>query len=169
MRTAVDAVAAAVAPWAELHADSVALQSIVMFTHLGGLLLAGGQAVAADVGALRAAGPGRGPERDAALGQIRAAHRLVLTGLAVALTSGVLLLAADVETFLPSPVLWIKLGLIALLLANGRALQRAERAVGQAPDAAPWSRVRQAAARSLVLWFGLVLASVILVNAPGTG
>lgn len=157
------------APWAGIYADSVAIQSLVMFVHLGSLLLAGGMAIAADVGAIRAARPGDGPARTAALMQIRAAHRPVLTGLALALASGALLLAADVETFLPSPVLWTKLGLLALLLANGWTVQRTERAAAGAAAAEAWPSMRRAAARSLALWFSLVLVSVVLVNAPGTG
>ena len=168
MITVLDSVAAAAAPWAGLYADSVAIQSLVMFAHLGSLLLAGGVAIAADLGALRAARSGDGAEHAAALRQVRAAHRPVLAGLALALTSGVLLLAADVETFLPSPVLWIKLGLLALLLANGWMLKRAEHAAGAIAPVATWMPVRRAAARSLTLWFALVLISVILVNAPGT-
>jgi hypothetical protein len=172
MTSVVDGVAAAMAPWAGIYADSVAIQSLVMFVHLGSLLLAGGMAIAADVGAIRAARPGDGPARTAALMQIRAAHRPVLTGLALALASGALLLAADVETFLPSPVLWTKLGLLALLLANGWMVQRTERAAGAAAGTAAaeaWPSMRRAAARSLALWFSLVLVSVVLVNAPGTG
>ena len=160
-------VAAAAAPWAELYADSAAVQSFVMFVHLGSLLLAGGMAIAADASAVRAPrddAAGRG----AALLQVHAAHRPVLVGLAFALSSGLLLLAADVETYLPSPVLWVKLGLIALLLVNGLAIQRAERAADAEGDAG-WARVRGTATRSIALWFGLVLVSVILVNSPGTG
>ena len=167
-------VADVAAPWARLYGDSVLLQSLVMFVHLGSLLLAGGLAIAADRAALRAARPDGAVLRAPALAQIGAVHRSVLVGLALALASGALLLAADVETFLPSPVLWLKLALIALLLANGRVLQRAERAAS-APGAdaatpggsAPWRRLSGAAARSMVLWFSLVLVSVVLVNAPG--
>lgn len=165
-------VAELTAPWASLYGDSPLLQSLVMFAHLGSLLLAGGLAIAADRAALRAARPDGAPWRSPALAQIASAHRPVLVGLTLALGSGALLLAADIETFLGSPVLWVKLALIALLLANGRQLQVAERAArAGATDGAPitrWNGLRNAAARSMALWFSLVLISVVMVNAPGT-
>jgi len=40
--------------------------------------------------------------------------------------TGVLLAAADVETFLPSVIFWVKLGLVALLVINGGVLTLTE-------------------------------------------
>ena len=167
MADLVASVAEFTAPWAQRYGDSVFLQSLVMFVHLASLLLAGGFAIAADRAALRAARPDGAAWRIPALEYIAAAHGPVLLGLAFAIASGALLLAADVETFLGSPVLWLKFALIALLLANGARLRRAQRAASG--SAIPgWDGLRNAAARSMALWFALVLVSVVMVNAPGT-
>ena len=167
------------APWASLYADHVAVQTAVVTVHLGGMLLGGGIAVAADrqtllaARAARAAPPDDATEaRRRAIAVLRGAHRVVLAGLALSIASGLLLVAADVETYLTAPALWLKLGVLALLLANGAALVRAERRAADA-DAAraavdrAWRRLRGGAATSLTLWFTLVLLGVLLVNAPG--
>ena len=168
MTDLVASVAEFTAPWAHRFDDSVLLQSLVMFVHLGSLMLAGGFAIAADRAALRASRPDGEVWRTPALAQIAAAHGPVLIGLALAIVSGVLLLAADVETFLASPVLWLKLGVIALLLANGTLLRRAQLVASGDTVIPKWDGVRNAAARSIALWFALVLVSVVMVNAPGT-
>lgn len=173
------AAANAAAPWASLYADHVAVQTAVVTVHLGGMLLGGGVAVAADrqtllaARAARAAPPDDATEaRRRAIAVLRGAHRVVLAGLALSIASGLLLVAADVETYLTAPALWLKLGVLALLLANGAALVRAERRAADA-DAAraavdrAWRRLRGGAATSLTLWFTLVLLGVLLVNAPG--
>jgi len=173
------AAANAAAPWASLYADHVAVQTAVVTVHLGGMLLGGGIAVAADrqtllaARAARAAPPDDATEaRRRAIAVLRGAHRVVLAGLALSIASGLLLVAADVETYLTAPALWLKLGVLALLLANGAALVRAERRAADA-DAAraavdrAWRRLRGGAATSLTLWFTLVLLGVLLVNAPG--
>ena len=164
----VASVAELTAPWAHRYEDSVVLQSLVMFVHLGSLLLAGGFAIAADRAALRAARPDGAAWRVPALEQIAATHGPVLIGLALAFASGALLLAADIETFLGSPVLWFKVALLGLLLANGVLLQRAQRAASGDAAIPAWGGLRNAAARSMALWFALVLVSVVMVNAPGT-
>ena len=164
----VASVAELTAPWAHRYEDSVLLQSLVMFAHLGSLLLAGGFAIAADRTALRAARPDGSALRIPALEQIADTHGPVLVGLALAFVSGVLLLAADVETFLGSPVLWLKLALIAVLLVNGALLRRAQHAASGDLAVRGWDGLRNAAARSMALWFALVLVSVVMVNAPGT-
>ena len=178
------AAANAAAPWASLYADHVAVQTAVVTVHLGGMLLGGGIAVAADRQTLLAARAARAapaapaaPDdateaRRRAIAVLRGAHRVVLAGLALSIASGLLLVAADVETYLTAPALWLKLGVLALLLANGAALVRAERRAADA-DAAraavdrAWRRLRGGAATSLTLWFTLVLLGVLLVNAPG--
>jgi hypothetical protein len=168
MNDLVAGIADVTAPWAHRYGDSVLLQSLVMFVHLGSLLLAGGLAIASDRAALRAARPDGAAWRSPALAQIAAAHGPVLVGLAFALASGALLLAADVETFLASPVLWLKFGLIALLFVNGALLRRAQHAASEGAAIPGWDGLRNAAARSIALWFALVLVSVVMVNAPGT-
>jgi uncharacterized membrane protein len=87
----------------------------------------------------------------------------VLTGLAVAVLSGLLLFAADWDTYLYSKVFWIKMILVALLIANGVMLTRAERAAtANRPQA--WSRLRRGAISSLILWSLTTLAGAALPN-----
>ena len=159
-------------PWASLYADSTAAQTATTFAHFGGLLLGGGFAVATDHAVLTA--PAGGEARRRVIDHVGRIHRPVLVGLAVTLASGVMLLAADVETYLVSVVFWTKMALVALLLANGALLQRAERTARRddavvgadgAEGEAAWRRVRGAAVASLVLWFVIVLVSTLLVNA----
>lgn len=168
--------AEAVAPWQSLHADSAAVSSAVLFAHLGGLLIGGGLAVAADRATLRLGLPQAGDGADRAADRARhaaelhALHRPVLAALSLMLGSGVLLALADVEGFATSRAFYVKLALVLLLLANGLRLQRAEQAVNATPadDAAAlgagWRRLRAASVASLVLWVATVLAGVVVSN-----
>ena len=169
--TVLQTVAAAVKPWSSLYSDSTAVSSAVTFVHLGGLLFAGGLAVASDRATFRAL---RGTEEDRTrlLVDLAGAHAWVLTGLSVIFASGLLLALADVKTFGPSPVYWTKMSLVALLLINGTLLQRTEQKLragslltqSSAPRQRLWSRLRFAAAASMALWTAIVLAGVILVE-----
>src|SRR5690349_21923507 len=124
--TAVQAISNFAQPWASLFNDSRIVSSGVMFSHLGGLVLGGGGAVAADRASLRAvrASP---TQQSSHLRELALVHRVVLWGLGITFLSGILLVAADVETYATLTAFWVKMGLIALLLANGYAMQRAER------------------------------------------
>jgi hypothetical protein len=167
--TLVHTLANALVPWKSLYSDSKAVASVVTGVHLVGMLFGGGLAVAADRSTLRALR--REPsERARALTDLHAVHRPVLLALAVLFLSGVALAAADIETFLASPVFIIKLGLVALLLANGTVLVRTERALrsassGPGRESRLWRRLRTTAYLSLLLWTSTVLAGTVLVNA----
>jgi hypothetical protein len=84
-----------------------------------------------------------------------------------------LLALSDVKTFATSVVYWTKMGLVALLLANGLLLRGTERELragsllsqSTPPGKKLWSRLRFAAAASMTLWTAIVLAGVILVEA----
>lgn len=165
--TAPEALVTLLAPWAEVYGDSAALSTLMVFGHLAALLFAGGLAVTLDRGTLRAV---RGDESAKArqLADLAAAHRLVLRGLALSVVTGVLMFAADVETYLGSWIYGAKMALVAALLVNGFVMTRAERRirVGSGPAAhAGWQRLRRTALASLVLWFATTLAGVALVNA----
>ena len=165
-------VATAVKSWAALFSDSRVVSSTVTFFHLGGLLFAGGTAVASDRATFRAL-RGTPEDRGRLLVELGNSHAWVLAGLSVIFVSGLLLALSDVKTFGNSPIYWTKMSLVALLLANGTLLQRTEqklRAGGlQTPSRAPkeqlWSRLRFAAATSMMLWTAIVLAGVILVES----
>lgn len=158
------ALAALVDQWAELYRNSKALETGVAFLHVGSLLVAGGCAIAADRGTLRAA---RRPElRTMHLSELGAVHRPVMIGLIIVVVSGALFALADLDTFMHSPLFWIKMGLFALLLANGLRMQRAESALARDADAAPaWRRLVTSSVASLVLWLAVTLVGTALVNA----
>ena len=152
------------APWAHLYSGSKLVSTSVLFGHLGGLLLGGGFAIAADRTTLRMV---RAPAevRRIHLEELHAVHRPVLIGLAVTFVTGLLMLAADVATFLPAPLFWFKMGLITALLGNGIVLGRSETALrtGTGPAGRTWRRLLIAAKTSLFLWFGSLLLGTALL------
>lgn len=138
-------VTTAVRAWAHLYNNSNAVSNAVMYLHLAGMLVGGGFAIVADRDAFRSP-----PARDD-FGQV---HKWVVGGLAAVFASGILMMLADMNTYLTSTVFWVKMGLIALLLGNGYARVRAEAAAG------PW--LRRTSAVSVVLWLAVLLASTIM-------
>lgn len=156
-----------VQPWADLYGDSTLLQTLVVFGHVAALVFAGGLAVTLDRGTLRAA-RGSSEIRWRQLEELRAAHRLVVTGIGLSLLTGLLLFTADLETYFGSWIFWTKLGLITALLANGFLMTRIEARIGSTPKAADdagWKSLRTTATISMVLWFAIAFAGVALVNA----
>jgi uncharacterized membrane protein len=153
------------APWADFYNGSKVAQTAVSFGHFGGMMTAGGFALAADRATLRAAAAAPS-ERGRRLQDLAESHPIVLSALAVTTVSGLLMLAADLESLVQTPAFWIKMGLVVLLLANGWRMLRAERALRQseAADARAWNRLRLAAMLSLLLWFAVVLAGAVLPN-----
>jgi hypothetical protein len=162
----IDSAVQLTAPWAQLYSDSEVVSTGVLFGHLGGLLLGGGFAIAADRATLRMARGGTDARRSH-LEELRAVHRPVVLGLSVTLVSGLLLLAADVETFLPSPLFWLKMGVITALLGNGVLLARTETALRNHSEHPRrlWRRLRNGAKTSLFLWFGSLLLGTALLAA----
>ena len=148
--------------WASLYSGHAVLRTIVIFAHVGALVGAGGCAIAADRGTLLAARK-HDAERRTQVDAIAGTHRLVAAGLAVIVVSGLLMLTADLETFLSSRVFWIKMGLVGLLLINGVVLTSAERRFRRGEQQA-WARLRFTAISSLALWFLITLAGVGLTN-----
>ncbi len=157
------------APWQSLYGDSKAVAAVVNAVHLIGLLFGGGLAVAADRTTLRAL-KGERTDRVRALEELGAVHRPVLLALGVLFVSGVALAGADVETFAASPIFWLKLGVVALLLLNGAVLARTEHELRHLPTGEPgrarlWRRLRVATYLSVGLWTGTVVIGTVLVNA----
>ena len=160
--TALQALSEIAQPWASLYNNSRALSSGVMFSHLAGLVLGGGGAVAADRASLRAV-RASATQQTSHLRELALVHRAVLWGLSLTFASGLLLAAADVETYATLPAFWLKMGLILLLLGNGILMQRTERSLSVGQPA--WRRLHQTAVASLVLWFAVLLASTFLTSA----
>jgi uncharacterized membrane protein YhaH (DUF805 family) len=96
-----------------------------------------------------------------------------LLWLAALFGSGVLLAAADVETFAASPAFWVKLALVALLVVNGAVLALTERrlraegiAAGRLSEDRPlWRRLRVSTFCSIALWTATAVAGTVLISA----
>ena len=156
-----------VEPWSQLYGDSKLLPTLIVFAHVAALVFAGGLAVTMDRATLRAA---RGPAefRWRQLEELGRAHRLVIIGLVLSVITGVLLFAADLETYFVSWIYWTKMSLIMVLLANGYVMSKTESRISSTPSAADeagWKRLRATATLSILLWFAIALAGVALVKA----
>lgn len=149
--------------WAKLYADSKAVSIAVTFVHLAGLLLGGGAAVAADRETLKAARESE-PVRADHLAFLGTVHGIAITGLAMLAVSGAAMLFADLANFWSARSFWIKMGLVAVLLANGLLMRRAERVAPSRPDVA-WRQLKLTSIVSLALWFAIVLTSVVLATS----
>lgn len=136
------------------------VSATVTYLHLAGILLGGGVAVTADRASLRLA-PHTMSDWRTELDRLAAVHRWVVSGLALIFTSGLLMALAKIETVGSSGVFWIKMGLVAMLLANGYARLRSEVALRRGSVAA-WGWFRWSSTASLVLWFLVLLAGALL-------
>ena len=144
--------------WSEIYSNSAVWRTVVLYAHVGGLLVGGGCAVAADRLTLHAA-PGDAHQLQA----IGGVHRVVLAGLAALVVSGALMLFANFDTYIVSPYFWTKMALFVALLGNGVRLSRAEQAA-RAGVPSGWARLRSASTASLVLWLLITLFGAILPN-----
>lgn len=151
-------------PWNALYSDSKAVSSAVVFLHLVPLLVAGGTALSADRATLRAA-RGSAEDRTRQLRDIARSHALVLGGLALSFVSGVLLFLADVDEFLGSPIFWVKLAFVGLLLLNGFMMTRTEKSLASGGDETTlWARLRTISVLSQFLWITTTLVGVVLMS-----
>ena len=151
-------------PWNSLYSDSKVVSSAVVFLHLLPLLVAGGAALTADRATLRAA-RGSADDRARQLRELARVHAVVLGGLALSFVSGVLLFLSDVDEYLGSPVFWVKLGFVGLLLLNGFMMTRTEKALASGGnESALWARLRTISVLSLILWTTTTLVGVVLMS-----
>jgi hypothetical protein len=151
-------------PWQDAYSNSTVISTTVTALHLIGMLVGGGLAIAADRATLRIADEAPG-ERERHLGELNAIHRPVLIALALLFLTGVLMVASDTATFLVSPILWIKLGLVALLVFNGVVLERTETSLRRPSGKGSWDRLRLSARVSIALWIATLVAGTVLVSA----
>ena len=146
--------------WAHAYSDSKVVSAAVTFVHLGGILIAGGFALAEDRASillLREAEPDFRRE----LPLIESVHLWVLGGLSVVVLSGLLMLLADLHTYLTSVLFWAKMALIAALLANGWLRMRAEHLL-QDGMTSRRALFRRTSLISVGLWFLVLLAGAFL-------
>ena len=148
--------------WGSFYSNHAAVRTAVSFVHVAALVAAGGAAITADRGLLSALRLDERARR-VQVSAIRQTHQVVAAGLALITLSGLLLLAADFDTYLYSRVFWVKMGLIGLLLVNGAVLIAAERRAAQGAATA-WSTLRFTALASIALWFLTTLGGVALLN-----
>ena len=148
--------------WSSFFSNHATVRTLLGFLHVGGLLAGGGCAIFADRIILRMA------RRDYAgrqeqLHVLEGTHRIVLSGLAAVVVSGLLLFAADTDTYLYSKFFWIKMGLFVLLMANGALLVGAERKI-ESGDESAWKRLTLTSRASVALWFLTTLIGAALPN-----
>jgi len=151
-----------VGAWAALYSGSAVVRTFVAFVHVAGLVGGGGAAISADRATLKATRRGLPVTRDQ-IDAIHNTHRIVILGLAGVIVSGVLLFAADVSTYAPSKLFWLKMLMVTALMINGAVLVRVGRGV-QAPDEGTRRTMRWTAGLSLGLWFLTTLVGVGLPN-----
>ncbi len=157
------------APWQSLYSNSRIVPAVTEAGHLLSMLAGGGLAVAADRTTLRLA-RSNAERRALHLAEVREIHRPVVVSLAVLFVTGIALAAADIETFAGSPMFWIKLALVALLLLNGFLLTRTETrlrefvAIDDKQSMKAWQAWRREAVCSVFLWSATLVAGVLLVN-----
>jgi uncharacterized membrane protein len=153
------------APWNKFYADSKLTETLVMFAHTAGLLIAGGIAIATDRLTLRAVA-WTDADRQHHLDELAVLHRTVIAGLTITVLSGLAMLTSDFETFWGSWIYWVKMGLVVLLLANGAQMQGVEKklAVDSSVGSTHWRRLRASAIASMTLWLSITLAGLALVN-----
>jgi len=152
-------------PWSDFYGHSKLAETIVLFVHVGALLLGGGIAIASDRATLRAASQPI-EERARQRRDLSAVHRWVIGSLVAIAASGLVLLASDLETFWDSPIYWTKMALVGALLINGLVMTRAETSLDRDDDvnAAGWHTLRRTALASLGLWFSITALVIALVN-----
>ncbi len=152
------------APWRSLFSQSAPVEMSVTGVHVLSMLTAGGLAIAHDRSTLRA-GRWTPVVRQHHFSELHAVHRTVVFALAICMLSGVALFAADVKTYAVSLPFWIKMGLIALLLANALVMTTTEGALrvdARGAAVAAWTRIRATSLVSAFLWGTIVLVSVVL-------
>ena len=154
-----------VASWARFYRHSSITSTTIVFLHVAALIVGGGLAIALDRATLRLH-RGDAASRAAHLADLAGAHRVVLSSLALALVTGIALVAADLDTYVGSWIFWLKMALLVLLLANGGLMTRTESRLRTGGDAErAWRLLRPIAVTSLVLWLAITLAGVALTNA----
>ena len=151
-------------PWATYYSDHAWLQTTLLFAHLAGMFLGGGFAIATDRDTFLAVRAARLSGQIRHLGRLRTIHKPVMFGLALALASGFLLFAADLDHYGGSAVFWVKMTLLAALLTNGYLLKRTEETLSTGKQDSPqlWGRLWKISLASLLLWLALILAGALL-------
>jgi hypothetical protein len=148
--------------WTSFYSNHAVIRTFIAFFHVGGLLLAGGCAIAADRSILLARKRNTA-ERSRQVEALRGTHRIVLISLGIVIASGLLLFAADSDNFLHSVFFWVKMGLFAALMVNGFLVVRAERRA-ETDILSAWRTLTITSTISVALWMLTTLAGAALPN-----
>jgi hypothetical protein len=148
--------------WTSFYSNHAVIRTFIGFFHIGGLVLGGGCAIAADRSILLAS-KRTAAEKSSQVDALRGTHRIVLISLAVVIVSGLFLFAADSDNFLHSILFWVKMGLILALMANGFLLVRAERRA-ETDIAGAWRALKITSTVSVALWMLTTLVGAALPN-----
>ncbi len=135
---------------------------MVAFVHVAALIIGGGLALATDRATLMAYKQDD-VNRRSRLKELVGTHRVVLMSLALIAVSGILLFAADFDTYRYSRFFWGKMGLVGLLVVNGALLWSAETRANRG-DHQAWGMLRLTALASIALWLLTTLGGVALPN-----
>jgi len=155
--------ASTVAAWAAFYDDHHLVSVSVRYLHLVGLVVGGGAAISADRQVLSVSDVDA-LERSRLLAALPSTHRVVVPAVVLVVLTGVLLTAADLDTFLASRLYWAKMGFVALFLLNGAGLMWAERQAERDPVRG-WRFLSATASLSLTLWLGILMLGVWLTVA----
>jgi uncharacterized membrane protein len=149
--------------WSSYYGNHQGVSMTIRYLHLASTVVSGGSAMALDRTVIKALRQ-HDESRRQVLAQLRDSHRVVVPALVVVVLSGILMTAADLQTFLASQLFWIKMALMVALVVNGALLVAAESsALGSVPPA--WRRLSSGAVASVVLWLAIVLAGTWLTVA----
>lgn len=154
----------AVDGWAAFYEAHRMVSVTVRWLHLGGLIVGGGTALAADRRVFAGVRSGAAGAREASLVELDGTHRVVVPALALVALTGLLMTASDSATFVSSRLYWMKMGLVALLLLNGAGLLAAERAA-KGGSSSGWSWLAVVSGVSFVLWLVILFFGVWLTAA----
>src|SRR5258708_1567607 len=132
--------------WNSFYSTHAAIRTLVGFIHIIGLVAGGGCAITADLATIIHARD-REAARSTQLHLLERTHAIVVGGLVALTLSGLLLFAADMPTYLPSRVFWIKMALLALLIVNGALMLAGEKRAARGEPRA-WTRLHHLAVAS---------------------
>jgi len=138
--------------WSAYYSDHQMVSLSIRYAHLAALMVGGGTALAIDRVVLGTARTRTDDRRRAAFIAMNGSHRVVVPALAIVTGSGVLMAAADWNTFVESRLFWFKMFSFGVLVLNGMALVAAERAYAKSTDVLMWRRVVLASGASCLLW-----------------
>ena len=143
--------------WSAYYSDHQMVSLLIRYVHLAALMIGGGTALAIDRVVLGTARAHADDRRRAAFTAMKGSHRVVVPALAIVTASGILMAAADWDTFVASRLFWIKMIGFGVLVVNGMALVAAERAYAKNTDRVMWRRVVLASGASGLLWLLMLL------------